>query len=129
MNKKSFLAVAAGVLFIVIASTLVDVALHAAGIYPPMGQPMNDALSLLATSYRIVIGIAGAWLTAWLAPANPMRHAMLLGVVGVVLASIGAALTWNMGLGPRWYPIGLIVLAIPQCWAGAKMHELLTDRD
>jgi hypothetical protein len=32
--------------------------------------------------------------------------------------------TWNMGLGPRWYPIALVVLAIPQCWAGGKIYEL-----
>lgn len=124
MRKKSFWAVVAGVIFIIVVTTLVDIVLHAVHVFPPMNQPIDDRLALLATSYRIVIGIAGAWLTARLAPANPMRHAMILGYVGVVLGLVGVVATWNLGLGPRWYAIALAVLAIPQCWAGGKIHEL-----
>jgi hypothetical protein len=126
--RKSFWAVAAGVLFVFAVTTLADVALHLAGVFPPVGQPLDDNLALLATSYRIVIGIAGAWLTARLAPSDPMKHAMILGAAGVVLASIGAAATWDLGLSPRWYPILLIVLSIPQCWAGGKLYALTARR-
>ena len=42
---------------------------------------------------------------------------MVLGLVGVVA-------TWNLGLGPRWYPIALAVLAIPQCWVGGKLYPM-----
>jgi len=52
-----------------------------------------------------------------------MKHAMILGYVGVVLGLVGAVATWNMDLGPRWYPVLLTVLAIPQCWAGARIYE------
>ena len=52
-----------------------------------------------------------------------MKHAMILGYMGVVLGLVGVVATWNKGLGPRWYPIALVVLAIPQCWAGAKIYE------
>jgi hypothetical protein len=93
------------------------------GFFPATGEPLTDAQSAVATSYRIVISIVGAWLTAWLAPANPMKHALILGVVGTVLGLVGVALTWNAGLGPRWYPILLAVLAIPQCWAGGRLYE------
>ena len=128
MNRRSILAVLVGVLFIIVVTTLVDVALHAAGVYPAMNQPINDALALLATSYRIVISVAGAWLTARLAPGKPMKHAMILGVVGAVLGLVGLVATWNMGLGPRWYPIALVVLAIPQCWAGGKIYEMQSGK-
>jgi hypothetical protein len=124
MNWKSVWAVAAGVLFILVVTTIVDAILHLARVYPPMPQPMTDGLAVLATSYRIVIGIAGGWLTARLAPAHPMKHAMILGYVGTTLGLIGLAVTWNMGLGPKWFPIALAVLAIPQCWAGGKLFEL-----
>lgn len=123
MILRSIWAVLAGVLFIVVVTTMVDVALHLAHVYPPLGQPMNDALAALATGYRIVIGVGGAWLTARLAPERPMRHAMILGYVGVVLGLVGVVATWNLGLGPRWYPIALVVLAIPQCWLGGKLYE------
>ena len=124
MNKKSIWAVVAGVLFIIVVTTLVDIALHAAGVFPPWNQPIDDKLALLATSYRVVISIAGAWLTAKLAPHKTMKHAMILGLVGVALGLVGLVATWNADLGPRWYPIALVLLAIPQCWAGGKIYEL-----
>jgi hypothetical protein len=123
MNRKSIWAVVAGVLFIIVVTTLVDIALHIAGVFPPMKQPLDDALALLATSYRVVIGVAGAWLTARLAPDKPMKHALILGAVGVVLGLAGVVTTWNLGLGPRWYPIALVVLALPQCWLGGRIFE------
>ena len=124
MNRKSIRAVVAGVLFIIAVTTLVDMALHAAGVFPPANQPIDDSLALLATSYRIVISVGGAWLTARLAPDKPMKHAMILGYVGSALGLVGVVATWNLGLGPRWYPIALTVLAIPQCWVGGKIHEM-----
>jgi hypothetical protein len=128
MNRKSIGAVVAGVLVIIVVTTLVDIALHAAGVFPPMDRPIDDALALLATSYRIVISVGGAWLTARLAPDKPMKHAMILGSVGVVLGLVGVVSTWNLALGPRWYPISLVVLAIPQCWAGGKIYEMQSGR-
>src|SRR5262245_59407989 len=124
MNWKSIWAVFAGILFIVVVTTLVDIVLHAAGVYPPTDQPLSNGLALLATAYRVVISVAGARLTARLAPSNPLKHALILGVVGTVLGLIGVVATWNLGLGPRWYPIALTVLAIPQCWIGGKIFDM-----
>lgn len=128
MRKKSIWAVAAGVLVIIVVTTLVDIVLHAISVFPPLDQPINDALALLATSYRIVISIGGAWLTARLAPDKPIKHAMILGVVGTVLGLVGVVATWNRGLGPRWYPIALAVLAIPQCFVGARLYVMRSGK-
>jgi len=127
MNKRSVWAVVVGVVFIIVVTTLVDLALHLIGVYPPLGQPMDDTLAVVATSYRIFISIAGAYLTARLAPSQPMKHAMILGLVGTLLGIAGIAATWNKGLGPNWYPIALAVLAIPQCWAGGRLFEVLAN--
>jgi hypothetical protein len=124
MKWKSIGAVAAGVVFVVVVTTIVDVVMHLTRVFPPIDQPINGSQALLATSYRIVIGVAGAWLTARLAPDRPMTHAMRLGYVGVVLGLVGLAATWNLGLGPRWYPIALVALAIPQCWLGGTIYEM-----
>src|SRR5215831_12306914 len=121
MNRKSFVALGAGVLVVVVVTTLVDIVLHSAGVYPPLNQPIDNRLALLATAYRVVIGVYGAWLTARLAPSRPMKHAMILAGIGVVLGLVGVVTTWNSGLGPRWYPIALVVLAIPQSWVGARL--------
>jgi len=128
MNGKSIWAVVAGVLVIIVVTTLVGIVLHITGVFPPMDQPINDALALVATSYRIVISVGGAWLTARLAPDKPMKHAMILGYVGFVLGLVGVVATWNLGLGPRWYPISVAVLAIPQCWAGGRICEMQSGK-
>jgi len=119
---RSTWAIVAGVLVIIVVTTLVDVLLHLVHVFPPMGQPLDDRLSLIASSYRIVITIAGAYLTAKLAPANPMKHALILGVVGTLLGLVGVAATWGKGMGPTWYPVSLAVLAIPECWLGGLLH-------
>jgi hypothetical protein len=118
---KSVWSVLAGVLFTIVVTTLVDIALHLLSIYPPKGQPLTDAMAALATAYRIPISIAGAWLTARLAPNRPMRHALTLGGVGSLLGVVGVVVTWGKGMGPPWYPIALAALALPQCWLGGKL--------
>ena len=124
MKKKSIWAVVAGVLVIIVVTTVIDIALHAAGVFPRMDKPINDALALLPTSYRILISVGGAWLTARLAPDRPMKHVLILGYVGTVLGLVGVVATWNLGLGPRWYPSLLAALSIPQCWVGGKIYEM-----
>jgi len=121
---RSIGAIFAGLLFIVVLSTVTDVVMHATGVYPPWFHYMLDSLFLLATAYRIVYSILGSYLTARLAPHRPMLHALILGVVGVLLSFAGALSTWNKGpeFGPKWYPITLIVMAIPIAWVGGKLR-------
>ena len=126
MNKKSIWALVAGVLFVIVVTTIVDILLHLVGFYPPIGLPMNDRQSLVATAYRIIFSIAGAWITARLAPAKPMKHVMILGVLGTIIGVVGVVATWNRGLGPHWYPIALAVLAIPQSWVGGRLYQAQT---
>jgi hypothetical protein len=99
MNKKSIWAVVAGLLVIIIVTIVVDIVLHAIRVFPPMDQPINDAQALLATFYRLVISVGGAWLTARLAPYKPMKHALILGCVGTVLGLVGVVATWNLDSG------------------------------
>jgi hypothetical protein len=123
MSGRSIWALLGGVLFTVVVTTLVDLALHAAGVYGGSEQPLGNGLAALALSYRIVIGIGGGWLTAVLAPRRPVAHALALGVVGAALGAIGAVVTWDKGLGPHWYSVSLAILAIPQCWLGGTIFD------
>ena len=123
---RSIASVLAGILVIVILSIGTDAALHAAGVFPKLGEPMSDALLLLATAYRTIYGVLGGYVTARIAVGRPMQHALLLGAIGIVLGTIGAAVTWNMGsaFGRHWYPVALVILAVPQCWAGGALRVL-----
>jgi len=120
MNYRSIGAVAAGFVAVAVASTIVDVILHEVGVYPPWNEPIGDALAALATAYRVVITIAGGYLTARLAPSRPLAHAITLGIVGVVAATAGAVVTWNLSLGPHWYPLALVATALPCAWIGGR---------
>jgi hypothetical protein len=52
-----------------------------------------------------------------------MRHALVLGVIGLVLSLAGAIVTIPMNLGPSWYPIALVVTALPCAWLGGFLHS------
>ena len=120
---RSAYALLAGFVVVVILSLGTDVVLHATGVFPPWGEPMSDSRFLLATLYRIVYTVFGSYLTARLAPHRPMKHALVGGFIGLVLATVGAAATWNQGpeFGPHWYPLALVATALPCAWAGARL--------
>ncbi len=127
MNKNTLTsigAVLAGFVAVFVLSLGTDVVMHIAGVFPQLGQPMSDALFVLATLYRTVYCIAGSYMAARLAPNRPMEHALVLGVLGLIVSITGAVVTWNKGpaFGPHWYPLALIVTAIPCAWVGGRLR-------
>jgi hypothetical protein len=116
---RSVIAVVAGLATVVVLSMATDAVLHALKVYPPPEQGMHDPLlALLALAYRSVFEVSGGWITARLAPRAPLRHAFILGVLGLIAGTGGAIASWNMNLGPHWYPIALAVTGLPLCWLG-----------
>ena len=120
---RSILALLVGFVVGVALSLGTDEVLHLARVFPPWGQPVTSPPLALATAYRIVYGIVASYIIARLAPDRPMLHAMIGGFVGLVLSTLGAVATWNRGpaFGPHWYPVSLIVTALPTAWIGAKV--------
>ena len=119
---RSILALLAGFILNVILTVGTDFALQAAGILPLIGRgPMNDFQSALAAAYRTAYAVIGSSVVARLAPNRPMGHALGGAAIGMLLATGGAVATWNKALGPHWYPLLLIALALPTGWAGAKL--------
>jgi hypothetical protein len=125
---RSVGAVLAGIVVGVILTIGTDVVLHAIGVFPPWGQSMAgfDGALLIATVYRTVYGVVASYITARLAPDRPIAHALTGGVVGLAVSILGAVLTWNKGpaFGPHWYPLALVVLAMPQAWAGGTLRVM-----
>ena len=88
---RSTVAVLSGFLAVVFLSLGTDQVLHVLEVYPPWGQPMHDAgLNLLALAYRTAYTIFGGYFAARLAPYAPMRHAFVLGVLGLAVGLAGA---------------------------------------
>ena len=118
---RSILAVLAGIVIGIVLSTGTDFALHAIGLTPSPKERWPNNLLMLATFYRSIYGIFGAYVIARLAPSRPMAHAIAAGVLGVVVSSLGAAAAWNTTVGQHWYPVALAVTALPTAWIGAKL--------
>lgn len=118
-------AVVAGVLVGIVLSIGTDAVMHALGYFPPIGQPLTSGPLIPATIYRAIYGVIGAYVAARLAPNRPMFHAMVLGTLGLLVCIAGAVFTWNRGpeFGPHWYPIALVILALPTAWSGGKLAE------
>ncbi len=117
---RSFASVLAGLAVVVLLSVATDLLMHRTGIIPdgPMWNPWHNALALL---YRCAIQVLGGWVTARLAPRNPVRHAVILGFIGTAAALAGLI---EMGgtYGPIWYPVALTVSALPTCWLGGWLR-------
>jgi uncharacterized membrane protein len=109
-------AVLAGLVTVFVVTTVTDIALHALEVFPPWGQDMSSALYALAAAYRVVFGILGGYVTARLAPDSPVVHALALGAVGFAISVVGSVVMW--GMGPLWYMLAVIAMAIPCSWLG-----------
>ena len=118
----SVLAVFLGVAVNFLAAPI-DQFFHILHVFPPWGEPMRDVSeNLLAFSYRALLAVAGGYVTARFAPGQPMRHAMILGAIGLVLTSAGAYYAMShRETGPLWYPVLLAALCLPASYLGARI--------
>jgi hypothetical protein len=117
-------AVVAGFICTALLSVGTDAFMHARGIFPPSGGAMSDGLFVLAAAYRLVFTVLGGYVTAALAPQRPMVHVLILGAIGGLAATAGAVATWSAGpeFGPHWYPVLLVVTALPCVWVGGMLR-------
>ncbi len=118
---KSIWAVFAGLLVIIMLSVGFDTVLKVMDILPWDHLFVSTELILFVLFYRAVFSLAGCYLTAKLAPQNPMKHAIILGIIGTILSAVGAVVAAL--LGPVWYAWTLAAIAIPIAWLGGKLYE------
>jgi hypothetical protein len=133
MNKntlRSIGAVVAGALVGILLSIGGDAVMRMLGFFSP-DKSMNSGPFAVATAYRTFFGIASAYLTARLAPSRPMMHALILGALGFAASLAGAVAMWDKmpAIGPKWYAVALVVLALPPAWLGAKLRVMQLRAD
>ncbi len=120
--KKLVLAIVAAILINFILASAIDHGFHVAGIYPPYGEPMMDnGLMALAFSYRVVITIFAAYITAMIAKEKAKTAIYFSGILGTLLWLAGAIAMWDFG--PAWYHIVGISSALPLAITGWKLYE------
>jgi hypothetical protein len=119
---KSIGAVLAGFIFIGVTHSAIDAILESIGVLPKGNLYVSTSLILFVIFYRAVFSLIGCYITAKIAPTNPMRHALILGGIGTLLSAVGAIVTADMNLGPAWYAWSLVLIALPVAWLGGKLY-------
>ena len=117
-------SVFAGLLTIAVLDNTIDAVMHGTGVFPPWGEPMHHGLFLLPLAYRAVDAVIGCTVAARLASDRPMRAALSVGAVGVVLSSLATIALWKAGpeFGPAWYPLALVAISLPCSWLGGSIE-------
>lgn len=91
------------------------------GSFNEGGGTSNTALLIGQMLYSAAYGVIGCYVAASLAPSNPMKHALILGVIGVFAAGAANAMLW--GHVPSWFPIINVLLVLPLAWFGGRLRE------
>src|SRR5438094_704125 len=112
---KGIGAVLAGFIAITVLSVGTDFVLEALGIFSPVDKPLlfMPWMAAVALFYRGVFAVVGGYVTAKLAPSKPMRHVIILAVIGTVLGILGTAANWSKTTpSTLWYPILLVPVSL-----------------
>jgi hypothetical protein len=120
---KSIWAILAGFIVVIIISTLTDLVLQKTAVMKLPYHLNAWWFIVIVIAYRTIYGIAGSYLTAALAPAKPMLHVFISGVIGVILSTIGLLVVKEP---PLWYPATLVILALPTALFGGYLRTLKT---
>jgi hypothetical protein len=120
---RSVLAVVTGFVFIGALATGTDALVRAAapGAFSATGRTDSVPMLLFTMLYVGVFATAGCYLTARLAPSQPMRHALVLGVLGLVFNVAGTVAMWDTA--PAWYHVASLLLVMPYAWLGGRIRE------
>ena len=103
---RPVLSIISGFLTVVILSTFTDFILESLHILPVASAGLYSRnLLLLALFYRTLYTILGGFVTAYVVRKNPMKFALILGILGTIAGVAGVIAGWN--LSEHWYPISL----------------------
>jgi hypothetical protein len=124
---RSIIAVVAGFLFVVVLAVAADAILLTTwpSAFGPTGGSRNVAVLALTLAYTAVFAAAGAYVTAWLAPYGPLRHALALGAISLAISAIAVIGAWDSA--PPWYHVVALVQVVPMAWIGGWLRQRQTE--
>ena len=124
---RSMVAIVVGFLLIGALAMGTDVLVRNAvpTAFDDAGRTDSVALLLFTIVYVGVYAVAGCYLAARLAPDRPMRHAMILGALGLAFNVVGTIEAWDTA--PVWYHAVALALVLPFAWLGGWIRERQLD--
>ena len=125
---RSIMAVVVGFLFIGLLAFGADAVLRSVmpGAFDAAGRVTSVPVLILTLAYVGIFAIAGCYLAARLAPSHPMRHALILGVMGLIFNIAGTIALWDTA--PAWYHVTALALVMPYAWIGGRIRERQLER-
>ena len=120
---RSVIAIVAGFLLIGAASFGTDMLLRVSlpELFDANGSTQSTGLLLFTMLYVGVYATLGCYLTAVMAPSRPMKHALILGVLGLIFTFVGTMAQWDTA--PALYHIASLLLVMPYAWLGGRLRE------
>lgn len=125
---RSIVAVAVGFVLIGALSFGADAVLRRAmpTAFDAAGRTDSVAVLLLIIGYVGLFAVSGCYLTARLAPSRPMRHALVLGALGLAFNVAGTIAMWDTA--PAWFHVVSLLLVMPYAWIGGRLREVELER-
>ena len=119
---RSIFAVIAGfvVTGLLIGATTMGLTATLPGAFDARNAPNGIGMLLAMHLYVAVYATLGCWLAARLAPSHPMRHAMIVGLLGVLVNAANPAI-WT--LYPMWSNVISIGTPLLWGWVGGRIRE------
>ena len=123
---RSVFAILAGLVLNAVLSTATDVLLSVLGVFPALSEygqadSFTNPMLALALVYRTLFGVLGCYVTARLAPRQPLLHALILGAIGFSIGVAGAITMWTGSSG--WYAIAITLVTLPAARIGGLLAE------
>ncbi len=77
-------------------------------------------LLLFSGFYSLLFSVLGGYVTALIAGRSEMKHALILGVLQLLMGIMATIKFWNTA--PAWYHITFLTLLIPANLLGAQLR-------
>lgn len=120
---RSIMAVVVGFLVIGALAFGMDAVMMKAvpDAFGPNDEILSVPVMLFMMLYVALFAITGCYITARLAPNRPMRHALILGALGLAFNIMGSVQMWDRA--PAWFHIVNILMVMPYAWMGGRIRE------
>ena len=120
---RSALAIVVGFVLIGALSVGTDLLVMRAmpGSFDAAGGTTDPRVLALVLAYVGVYATFGCYVAARLAPDRPMRHAIVLGLLGLAMNVAVSVAKWDAL--PRWYVVIGLATTMLWAWLGGRLRE------
>jgi hypothetical protein len=118
---RSAAAVLAGIIVLILLSFLIERTVGTALMQALDLEKADVAMRLFVVLQTLGCMVAAGYVCAWIAPRAKAKHAIVMGVIQLLLTVY--AMVALPSYGPLWITVVGIVLLVPAAWLGGWLRE------